>query len=129
MQHGVRSTLIIKQAIASDFGPYTCAIQNEHGVSELRIELEEKSKCFTSDHSHIYLYTSLNSVCFYWGAHLLRCGETAEESLFRNKIHFYSKIINKSHFFSSNKFFFRPTFNILVVISAICSNEKRGFCQ
>ena len=65
MQHGVRSTLIIKQAIASDFGPYTCAIQNEHGVSELRIELEEKSKFFTSDHSHIYLYTSLNSVCFY----------------------------------------------------------------
>ena len=57
MQHGVRSTLIIKQAIASDFGPYTCAIQNEHGVSELRIELEEKSKFFTSDHSHIYLYT------------------------------------------------------------------------
>ena len=74
MQHGVRSTLIIKQAIASDFGPYTCAIQNEHGVSELRIELEEKSKFFTSDHSHIYfLYVTkfslflLRYVCTYLG--------------------------------------------------------------
>ena len=44
IQHGVRSTLIIKQAIATDFGPYTCAIENNHGVSELRIELEQRSK-------------------------------------------------------------------------------------
>merc|ERR1719323_321204 len=42
IQHGVRSTLIIKQAIATDFGPYTCAIENNHGVSELRIELEQR---------------------------------------------------------------------------------------
>ena len=55
MQHGVRSTLIIKQAIASDFGPYTCAIQNEHGVSELRIDLEEKSKFFNSFKNIIFL--------------------------------------------------------------------------
>ena len=44
IHNGVRSTLIIKQAIASDFGPYTCAIENNHGVSELRIELEQRSK-------------------------------------------------------------------------------------
>lgn len=43
IQHGVRSTLIIKQAIASDFGPYTCAIENSHGVSEILIELEQRS--------------------------------------------------------------------------------------
>ena len=48
IQHGVRSTLIIKQAIATDFGPYTCAIENNHGVSELRIELEQRSKSIFS---------------------------------------------------------------------------------
>ena len=80
-------------------------------------------------HIFIYIRHKIQFVFIEVRVHLLRCGETAEESLFRNKIHFYSKKINKSHFFSSNKFFFRPTFNILVVISAICSNEKRGFCQ
>ena len=44
IQHGIRSTLIIKQALATDFGPYTCAIENSHGVSEIRIELEQRSK-------------------------------------------------------------------------------------
>ena len=44
IQHGVRSTLIIKQALDTDFGPYTCAIENSHGVSEIRIQLEQKSK-------------------------------------------------------------------------------------
>jgi len=42
IQHGVRSTLIIKQALDTDFGPYTCAIENSHGVSEIRIQLEQR---------------------------------------------------------------------------------------
>ena len=44
IQHGVRSTLIIKQALDTDFGPYTCAIENSHGVSEIRIQLEQRRK-------------------------------------------------------------------------------------
>jgi hypothetical protein len=44
IDHGIRSTLIIRQALATDFGPYTCSLKNSHGYSSFEILLEEQRK-------------------------------------------------------------------------------------
>ena len=46
--HGIRSTLVIKQALETDFGPYTCIVENSHGRAELEINLEQQSECVTT---------------------------------------------------------------------------------
>ena len=42
--HGIRSTLVIKPALETDFGPYTCIVENSHGRAELVITLDQQSK-------------------------------------------------------------------------------------
>lgn len=42
VEHGLRSTLIIRQALPTDFGPYTCSLKNSHGYSSFEISLEEQ---------------------------------------------------------------------------------------
>ena len=44
IQHGVRSTLVIRESLITDFGPYTCSITNSHGTREMQIELEQQRK-------------------------------------------------------------------------------------
>jgi hypothetical protein len=46
IEHGHRSTLIIRQALETDFGPYTCSLKNSHGFSSVEIQLEEQRKTF-----------------------------------------------------------------------------------
>ncbi len=46
IEHGIRSTLIIRQALQTDFGPYTCSLKNSHGYSSFDIRLEEQRKDF-----------------------------------------------------------------------------------
>ncbi|CAB4066424.1 unnamed protein product [Lepeophtheirus salmonis] len=42
MQRGVRSTLIVRGTVDSDYGPYKCQVQNSYGRAELLIELERE---------------------------------------------------------------------------------------
>ena len=44
IQHGIRSTLVIRESLKTDFGPYTCSIANSHGTREIQIELEQQRK-------------------------------------------------------------------------------------
>ena len=44
IQHGIRSTLVIRESLDTDFGPYTCSIKNSHGTSDIKIQLEQQSK-------------------------------------------------------------------------------------
>ena len=46
IQHGVRSTLVIRESLKTDFGTYTCSIKNVHGTKELDIRLQQKSEFF-----------------------------------------------------------------------------------
>ena len=45
IQHGIRSTLVIRESLETDFGPYTCSVQNSHGNSQIEILLQQQSKC------------------------------------------------------------------------------------
>ena len=55
--HGIRSTLVIKPALETDFGPYTCIVENSHGRAELVITLDQQSK-------HNFYYAFLQSPPF-----------------------------------------------------------------
>ena len=44
IQHGIRSTLVIRESLKTDFGAYTCSIKNAHGSQELQIRLQQKSE-------------------------------------------------------------------------------------
>ena len=46
IQHGIRSTLVIRESLKTDFGTYTCSIENAHGTKELHIRLQQKSEFF-----------------------------------------------------------------------------------
>jgi hypothetical protein len=41
---GFRSTLIIRNAIMSDFGNYNCSVQNSHGIDSFVVSLKEESE-------------------------------------------------------------------------------------
>lgn len=41
---GMRSTLVIRDSIASDYGEYNCSVRNTHGEDTFIIKLERKSK-------------------------------------------------------------------------------------
>ena len=42
VQNGRRSTLIVRGAVDTDFGVYTCSVENEMGVAEMQVELAER---------------------------------------------------------------------------------------
>merc|ERR1719376_2078437 len=42
IEHGIRSTLVIRQALETDFGPYTCTVNNTHGIAEMEIVLQQQ---------------------------------------------------------------------------------------
>lgn len=42
IQHGIRSTLVIRESLKTDFGTYKCSIKNAHGTKELQIRLQQK---------------------------------------------------------------------------------------
>jgi hypothetical protein len=42
IEHGLRSTLIVRQALATDFGTYTCVVTNAMGISEAEIDLDRQ---------------------------------------------------------------------------------------
>ena len=42
---GMRSTLIIHEAIETDFMDYNCSVRNSHGQDSFTITLEKRSKC------------------------------------------------------------------------------------
>ena len=44
IQNGRRSTLIIRESVSTDFGTYTCYVENSMGFTELEVELSEKRK-------------------------------------------------------------------------------------
>ena len=46
IQHGIRSTLVIRESLKTDFGTYTCSVKNAHGTKELHIRLQQKSEFF-----------------------------------------------------------------------------------
>lgn len=56
IEHGIRSTLIIRQALQTDFGPYTCSLKNSHGYSSFDIRLEEQRKIIIEKKSYFKNY-------------------------------------------------------------------------
>jgi hypothetical protein len=57
IQHGIRSTLVIRESLGTDFGPYTCSIKNSHGTSQIQIHLEQQRK-FPSKKAIASTYTN-----------------------------------------------------------------------
>ena len=45
IEQGLRSTLIIRDALPTDFGAYMCVVNNAMGFSEAVIELERQGEC------------------------------------------------------------------------------------
>ncbi len=44
IQNGRRSTLIIRESVSTDFGTYTCYVENSLGATELEVKLTERRK-------------------------------------------------------------------------------------
>jgi hypothetical protein len=47
MENGLRSTLIVRQSLATDFGTYTCLASNAKGRADIDIAVQEQSKLVT----------------------------------------------------------------------------------